>query len=200
MKSTPHPARLSKRTQYLAAVAFLVLVITGLVALLLPRPSEKKSVELPVTETATTTTSTPEPTYRLEEIGTSVEGRTIKAYTFGTGSIPLLFVGGIHGGYEWNSITLAYKLIDALAGGTVTLPPALAVTIIPVLNPDGSFTVTGSGERFDGTKVRTNVTLGEGRFNANQVDLNRNFDCNWQAESTWRNEVCLLYTSDAADE
>ncbi|MEK7552922.1 MAG: M14 family metallopeptidase, partial [Patescibacteria group bacterium] len=25
-----------------------------------------------------------------------------------------------------------------------------------------------------------------GRFNANEVDLNRNFDCEWQPESTWR--------------
>jgi hypothetical protein len=27
-----------------------------------------------------------------------------------------------------------------------------------------------------------------GRFNANDVDLNRNFDCKWQPESTWRSK------------
>ena len=47
-------------------------------------------------------------------IGTSVEGRNIEAYTFGKGEKHLFFVGGIHGGYEWNSVMLAYKFLDYL--------------------------------------------------------------------------------------
>ena len=31
-------------------------------------------------------------------------------------------------------------------------------------------------------------TTGKGRFNANNVDLNRNFDCSWQATSSWRGQ------------
>jgi hypothetical protein len=27
----------------------------------------------------------------------------------------------------------------------------------------------------------------EGRFNSNNVDLNRNFDCEWSSEATWQN-------------
>ncbi len=27
-----------------------------------------------------------------------------------------------------------------------------------------------------------------GRFNANDVDLSRNFDCNWQASALWQNK------------
>jgi g-D-glutamyl-meso-diaminopimelate peptidase len=34
--------------------------------------------------------------------------------------------------------------------------------------------------------VPTGVETATGRFNANNVDLNRNFDCKWQPESSWR--------------
>ena len=39
-------------------------------------------------------------------IGKSVEGRDIEAYTYGTGFNHLLFVGGIHGGYSWNTASV----------------------------------------------------------------------------------------------
>src|SRR3989442_705862 len=47
-------------------------------------------------------------------LGTSVEGRAIDAYTYGNGTTRLLFVGGMHGGYEWNSVLLAYAFMDYL--------------------------------------------------------------------------------------
>ena len=34
-----------------------------------------------------------------------------------------------------------------------------------------------------------------GRFNANGVDLNRNFDCKWAPESTWRGQVVSAGTA-----
>src|SRR3990167_8910078 len=37
-------------------------------------------------------------------LGTSVEERNITAYHYGTGDTELLFVGGIHGGYSWNTV------------------------------------------------------------------------------------------------
>jgi 3-deoxy-D-arabino-heptulosonate 7-phosphate (DAHP) synthase len=45
-------------------------------------------------------------------VGTSVEGRKIESYTYGNGDTHLLLVGGIHGGYEWNSVALAYQVMD----------------------------------------------------------------------------------------
>jgi len=36
---------------------------------------------------------------------------------------------------------------------------------------------------------------GVGRFNANNVDLNRNFGCKWQPESTWKGNVVSAGTS-----
>src|SRR3989344_8603873 len=47
-------------------------------------------------------------------LGKSVEGRDIVAYHYGEGSSEGLFVGGIHGGYEWNTVLLANELMSYL--------------------------------------------------------------------------------------
>ena len=122
-----------------------------------------------------------------QTIGLSVEKRLIESYTYGRGSTHLLFVGGIHGGYEWNSVLLAYKLIDYLAANPQAVPESLQVTVIPSANPDGVYKVIGKTGRFAVSDVPTadGATVA-GRFNAHTVDLNRNFDCKWQATSTWR--------------
>lgn len=128
-------------------------------------------------------------------IGTSVEGRSIESYTFGHGSTTLLFVGGVHGGYEWNSVLLAYAVIDDLVAENIKIPDGLSIEIIPSLNPDGIYKVTGKEGRFLATDVKVNTNNGEGRFNANAVDLNRNFDCKWQPNSTWRSQKVSAGTS-----
>ena len=126
-------------------------------------------------------------TSSIETIGTSVEGRAIEAYTFGNGETGVLFVGGIHGGYEWNSILLAYEYIDYLSENPEAIPKNLTVSIIPSANPDGLFEVIGVEGRFTLADVPEDEgPAGTGRFNANSVDLNRNFDCKWEQESMWR--------------
>lgn len=124
-------------------------------------------------------------------IGTSVDGRAIESYTFGTGSTTLLFVGGVHGGYEWNSVLVAYEMIDELTTGVMLLPAELSVVIIPALNPDGLFSVVGKEGRFTADEIPENTAhvTGQGRLNAHDVDLNRNFDCKWQPKSTWRSKT-----------
>ncbi len=124
-----------------------------------------------------------------EIIGHSVEGRNIEAYTYGTGSTTVMFVGGVHGGYEWNSVLLAYQFMDYLTTNPSFVPKNLSIAIIPSANPDGVFKVIGKEGRFALTDVPTTVQpAGTGRFNAHGVDLNRNFDCKWQPESTWRSQ------------
>ncbi len=123
-----------------------------------------------------------------EVVGTSVEERAITAYTYGTGSTELLFVGGMHGGYEWNSVLLAYQFMDYLAANPEAVPANLSITVIPSANPDGVYKVTKATGRFTEADVSPDPTIdASGRFNAHMVDLNRNFDCNWQATSTWQN-------------
>jgi hypothetical protein len=122
-------------------------------------------------------------------IGKSVEWRDIDAYTFGSSTRQLLFVGGIHGGYEWNSSLLAYTLMDYLETNPGILPDNLAITIIPSANPDGLYKVIGKEGRFAFSDVSTTTDQSLARFNADKVDLNRNFDCKWQPKSTWKSKV-----------
>jgi g-D-glutamyl-meso-diaminopimelate peptidase len=128
-------------------------------------------------------------------IGKSVEGRDITAYTFGQGEKHLNFIGGIHGGYEWNSVLLAYQFIDYLTANPDFIPKDLTVTVIPSVNPDGVYKVVEKEGRFTVADVKTNLPAGTGRFNTDKVDLNRNFDCNWQATSTWRSNLVSAGTS-----
>lgn len=126
-----------------------------------------------------------DPVYSV--IGKSVEGREIGSYKFGDGETNIAFVGGIHGGYEWNSTLLAYGFIDYFTENPESIPENISVNIIPSANPDGLFKVTGQNGRFGLADVSTSESiLVGGRLNTNGVDLNRNFDCKWQPESTWR--------------
>jgi predicted deacylase len=119
-------------------------------------------------------------------VGTSVEGRAIEAYTYGRGTNKLLFVGGIHGGYEWNSVFLAYKFIDYLTAYPEIIPKNITVTIIPSANPDGMYKITGKVGRFNLTDVPATELTIPGRLNAHNVDLNRNFDCSWKPIGVWK--------------
>ena len=122
-------------------------------------------------------------------IGSSVEGNDIVAYHYGEGDNELLFAAGIHGGYEWNTTLVAYELMDYFESDPSVIPDGYRVTVIPVVNPDGLEEIVGTTGRFDADSVT--ATLEEtvpGRFNSNDVDLNRNFDCDWQETGTWQNK------------
>ena len=104
-------------------------------------------------------------------IGTSVEGAEINAYHFGTGANEILFVGGTHGSDAPSTEDVATQLVAYLSQNPSVVPNDVSVTVIPSLNPDGA---AKSGTA--------------GRFNANNVDLNRNFDCEWSATGVWRDQ------------
>jgi hypothetical protein len=133
-------------------------------------------------EQATTTAPKTE-----EVIGTSVQGRQIVAYHYGSGTDEVLFVGDIHGGYTPGTALLAYKAMDYFKENVDVIPSNVAVTIIPVLNPDGLESVVGtaSGDFTSADIPTSKETQIAGRFNANKVDLNRNFDCEWKPTAVW---------------
>lgn len=123
-------------------------------------------------------------------IGKSVENNDITAYHYGSGDTELLFVGGIHGGYSWNTTLVAYELMDYLDANPDAISANVKVTVIPVLNPDGLSSVVGTTGRFTVADVSSSeATVVAGRFNANDVDLNRNFDCDWKSTGTWQNKT-----------
>lgn len=162
------------------------------------RPTETTTTVLPL-PTSTPVVATPATTTPVAEelkdgrktvIGKSVGGRDIAAYQYGKGEKEILFIAGMHGGYAWNTTLLAYEMMDYFMENPNAIPANVKVTIIPTLNPDGLFKTVGTDSRF--TLSDAPATLEEtipGRFNGNNVDLNRNFDCDWQAEGTWQNKT-----------
>jgi hypothetical protein len=170
---------LSKK-QILIIVLTLVVVIAGVFAAVFS-PKEKDISENQVEEPIIKE----KPQVEKRIIGQSVEGRDIEAYKYGNGALHLLFVGGIHGGYEWNSVLLAYEFIDYLNENPEEVPENIKITVIPSLNPDGIYKVIKKEGRFSLADIPEG-SFPDTRFNANKVDLNRNFDCKWQPESTWR--------------
>ena len=108
-------------------------------------------------------------------IGHSVMDQPLEVYRFGNGERAYMIIAGIHGGYEWNTVELAYELIDLLSKEPERVPQNKTLYILPNLNPDGYETDKGP----------------DGRANANTVDINRNWDANWQAN--WYGKNCWSY-------
>jgi hypothetical protein len=105
-------------------------------------------------------------------VGQSVQGRDILAWRFGSGERILLLVGGIHAGFEANTVMLINELVAHFGGTPADVLAGMSIVLIPVANPDGLVLGRQTG----------------GRFNANGVDLNRNWGCEWEAEAYWRNQ------------
>jgi len=163
-----------------------ILVVVGGVVLVFVKNEKLPEEETVPLEKPSEVVDSVKPIPVQKVIGTSVQGREILAYTYGEGSTTLLFVGGIHGGYEWNSVLLSYELIDYLEANPESVPRNMKIIVIPSVNPDGVYEVVGVEGRFARTDVPLETKIGLGRFNAHSVDLNRNFDCKWKSESKWR--------------
>ena len=191
------------KTTNIVAIIFVILILIGAGAyFFIHRPSGNEvAFQAPAKGTESTTTATPPPqapvikpeASKTEDktktvIGTSVGGKAVTAYHFGTGTKEILFVGGMHGGYEWNTALLAYDVMDYLKQHPDAVPSDVTVTIVPALNPDGLAKVVGTSELFTASQVSASQEVQvSGRYNGNGVDINRNFDCDWQSTGTWQN-------------
>jgi murein peptide amidase A len=100
---------------------------------------------------------------RQFSIGTSVEGRPIPGYTIGNGADKIFYIGTIHGN-ERSSQYLLSDWIDWLETNPEKIPSGKTIVILPLLNPDGY--------------------ASNSRFNAHNVDLNRNF-----GSLSWKKDV-----------
>lgn len=105
----------------------------------------------------------------VEAVGSSVQGRSINAYYFGTGATTVLFTGAIHGS-ELSSKTTMEGLIAYMEEHATEIPADRQVVIVPVVNPDGAAKAT--------------------RYNAHGINLNRNFaTTNWVSDTPIANGV-----------
>ncbi|KAL2917902.1 hypothetical protein HK105_202315 [Polyrhizophydium stewartii] len=110
-----------------------------------------------------------------QSIGTTYQGRSINAFSFGTGSKRIVFNGGIHA-REWISPAVVTYVANYLTGSTddaVALRSTFTFTVIPVLNPDG-YAYTRSTDRL----WRKNREPNSGSSCVG-TDPNRNFPYKW---------------------
>ena len=95
-------------------------------------------------------------------IGYSVQGRSIIAYTFGSGGTALLFTGGMHGS-EPSGVTTMQAWVTYLQSNGYKVPADKKIVIVPNTNPDG-------------------IAVGS-RNNVNNVNIDRNFPAtNWRPD------------------
>lgn len=163
---------------------------TATATAVVPTDTPTPSATPAATATATATlipTLTPTPFEQMVLIGHSFEERSFYSHQFGQGEKVAIMVGGLHGGYEWNTVTLAYEVIDYLRDNETVVPDNVSLHIIPVANPDGLFRVTGTNGRFTREQVAEDTV--PGRFNGRDVDLNRNWDCQWSETAVWRDQT-----------
>jgi hypothetical protein len=91
------------------------------------------------------------------------------AYRCGDGPSARAIIGGIHGGYEWNTVDLVRDMLQYLQDEPELIPKDVTLYVIPCANPDG---------------YAAGTDRVEGRMNGNGVDLNRNWDYEWQPMAT----------------
>jgi protein MpaA len=97
-------------------------------------------------------------------VGRSVNEREITLSTYGSGKLPVLLLGGVHGD-ETEGFLLVERFQQALISGEIVLSPDLTLYVCPRLNPDGCEALR--------------------RTNGNNVDLNRNLPtADWTGEFT----------------
>lgn len=149
-----------------------------------PRATPTRTATLPpfptltasptISETPTPMPSSPPPTRpplpRVFAYGRSVEGRDLLAHAFGAGPHLLMLVGGIHTGFEANTVRLLEELVAHFERAPGDVLPGIQLVLIPAANPDGLLRGANAA----------------GRFNANGVDLNRNWACDWSPEAVWQ--------------
>ena len=176
-----------KKTNIVLITAGIIIIVLGVYFFTKKSPEAVPVAQNPEVIATTTKTAVEKPVDKTKIVlGASIEKRDIVAYHYGTGAKELLFVGGIHGGYEWNTSLLAYELMDYLKANPTVIPANIKVTVIPVLNPDGLNKVVRTTDRFTEADVSPSKDVViSGRFNANKVDLSRNFDCKWQSKGVW---------------
>ncbi|MCB8967120.1 MAG: protein kinase [Ardenticatenaceae bacterium] len=122
---------------------------------------------LPMTPTLTSTPMAIAIPGQRVVLGYSVQNRPIEAVRFGYGNGRIfVFIGGLQAGYAPNSMDLAEGFVTYFSENPTAVPADTTLYIIPDMSPD-SLILPGQLE---------------GRYNANGVELNRNWGCRWSED------------------
>jgi eukaryotic-like serine/threonine-protein kinase len=137
-----------------------------------PTPTATATATLTPSPTATPT-ATPDKGPETIVIGQTAQNVPIEVVRFGNGPNTVIFIGGIHAGFSPSTVTLGQLAVEYFTENPEITPDAVTVYIIPSVC-------------FDCPLDPGNLP---GRLNANGVDLNRNWDCEWRRDALWRNDL-----------
>lgn len=108
-----------------------------------------------------------------DSIGKSVNGLPIEVIRIGSGLKQIVLVGGLHAGFAPGTVELARQMAGHFRANPNAVPVNATLHIVINANPDS--------RKAPGDKA--------GRLNAHNVDLNRNWGCNWVADARWSNQA-----------
>ncbi len=146
-----------------------------------PTPSHTPT---PIPTNTPTQTPTPIPTNtptivptvdvgpEIIDFGRSVRGQTLEMERFGAGNRTIVFIGGVHSGFAPASVSVADNLRRHLRDDLAAISAELTIYVVSNLNVDSPRSVGNLA----------------GRLNANGVDLNRNWDCDWSPNPRFRGD------------
>lgn len=155
-----------------AALSTIPPSITPTIAPTEPKPADTimPTMTFPPTLTPSpipSATPSPSPTafwVSRQVLGYSLQERPIELVQIGQGENWFILLGALHGGLECNTTGVVEGIIEYFVANPQDLPPDVTLFAIPRINQDGCAANT--------------------RSNANNVDLNRNWDTpDWQADA-----------------
>ncbi len=101
-------------------------------------------------------------------IGTSQAGRLLIVYHLGSGSVPVLVLGGQHGAPEENTVRLVNQLYYYFVDHPAEIPANIRLDLMPEVNPDG----LASGTRLFRDSVDPNRNWGTPDWQSDAWDSN----------------------------
>ncbi|MEE0060421.1 MAG: M14 family metallocarboxypeptidase [Acutalibacteraceae bacterium] len=146
----------------------------------------------------------------VQPIGKSVLGRAIECYTIGNSSKKILLCGAFHG-MEWITSFVLYKFIINICDSIINHKSLQnenlweyfsqhSLAIIPCVNPDGvEISINGSSSANNLRNYIDYLSNGDTlhwQSNAMGVDLNHNFNADWQTLKA--KEIAMGITSPCA--
>lgn len=137
-----------------------------------PTAAPESTLTIAPTETEESSTALVSPEGEFE-IGRSAGNIPITAIRIGNGPKNIVLVGGLHAGFAPATVSLTVDIAQELQDNPELIPSNASVYVVTNANPDSIY---------DPGQLR-------GRLNANGVDLNRNWDCRWQQDDTFRGEL-----------
>ena len=129
-----------------------------------------------------------------------MKGKPIVAIRLGSGPTAVAFIGNIHGGWEPRAYEVIEFGLEQFRSNPSQVPSTASLYFIPSMNPDGYEDGKPLWVNAEGTGGPGDQVLARTAFNANGVDLNRNFGTSWSPNACGGERVRLRENPDCFED